>query len=68
MMVGFKLNYDLIWLSLKVVICTFVSYFLLSLIGLEHSNLHLRISLQVSLSFHPPIELNLSNIVSECGL
>ena len=35
-------------------------------IGVEHSNLHRRIALKVSLSFHPPFELNLSEIVSEC--
>ena len=37
-------------------------------IGVEHSNLHRRIALKVSLSLHPPFELNLSEIVSESGL
>ena len=35
-------------------------------IGVEHSNLHRRIALKVSLSFHPPFKFNLSEIVSEC--
>ena len=35
-------------------------------IGVEHSNLHRRIALKVSLSLHPPFELNLSEIVLEC--
>ena len=37
-------------------------------IGVEHSNLHRRIALKVSLSLHPLFELHLSDIVSECGI